>query len=352
MEWLNRNVLIGQTDKRGTAWHHRADLQGDEPNHYPGFIPVGDVQRRLFGFEQVPRKVGILVPDVFGTVDVDGVAHRFVLDDAHMAVADDDDTVLGIHASEYAVHTFNEWLLDNMATILDDTLGISSAGLLRKRRQAWVEVSMPENVDTPEGVTFRPNLLAFTSHDSTLSTTYKRTIGLVVCDNTLAARIGEDGQEVRYRHTSGSITRVAEAREALGIIYSAAEDFQTELTVLCNTTVTDAQWQKVLDAMFPYPRDEATGKVVESGRSFTMAANKRESVDQLYRYDVRCQPWTGTKFGVVQAFNTWKTHKATARNTYGGGRPERIMANVIGGQGASFDALVSDAVDKVLAPTG
>ena len=48
---LNSSTLIGNTDARGTAWHYRAEHQGDEPNHYPGPIPVADVQRRL---EKVP----------------------------------------------------------------------------------------------------------------------------------------------------------------------------------------------------------------------------------------------------------------------------------------------------------
>jgi hypothetical protein len=30
-QWLNRNVLIGYTDQRGTAWHYRATAQGASP---------------------------------------------------------------------------------------------------------------------------------------------------------------------------------------------------------------------------------------------------------------------------------------------------------------------------------
>ena len=59
-----------------------------------------------------------------------------------------------------------------MAKILDDNLSISSAGLLRNR-VAWVEVSVPDNITTPEGVVFRPNPLATTSFDGSLATSYK-----------------------------------------------------------------------------------------------------------------------------------------------------------------------------------
>ena len=49
--WLNTQTLIGFTDQRGHAWHYRADDQGDEPNHYPGAVPIADVGRRLFGWD-------------------------------------------------------------------------------------------------------------------------------------------------------------------------------------------------------------------------------------------------------------------------------------------------------------
>ena len=62
-EWLNRNVLIGFTDKRGRAWHYRKSEQGQEPNHYSGPIPLGDVERRLFAWEPVEASVQAVVSD-------------------------------------------------------------------------------------------------------------------------------------------------------------------------------------------------------------------------------------------------------------------------------------------------
>lgn len=53
MIWLNSQTLIGNTLQRGNAWHYREDLQGVEPNHYEGFIPVEDVTRRLFNFSMI-----------------------------------------------------------------------------------------------------------------------------------------------------------------------------------------------------------------------------------------------------------------------------------------------------------
>ncbi len=74
------------------------------------------------------------------------------------------------------MHQYETWLLETVANILDDDLSISSAGLLRGGAIAWVEVSVPENITTPEGVEFRPNLLTTTSFDGSIATTFKRTI--------------------------------------------------------------------------------------------------------------------------------------------------------------------------------
>jgi hypothetical protein len=161
-KWLNTNVLIGVTEKRGHAWHYRAEDQGTEPNHYPGPIPITEVKRRLFAWTAQPARV--FVEDRFGLRPAT----------AHLGVtASDNGDLLAIHTDEYEIHQYSTWLLDNVDALLDDGLTIGSAGLLRERKQAWVSVEVPGHITTPEGVEFRPNLLACSSHDASLKTRYK-----------------------------------------------------------------------------------------------------------------------------------------------------------------------------------
>ena len=70
---LNTQTLIGYTAKRGTAWHYRAEAQGDEPNHYDGPIPVADVHRRLFSWTPVtaPLQAAIINDDGVTTITDD-----------------------------------------------------------------------------------------------------------------------------------------------------------------------------------------------------------------------------------------------------------------------------------------
>ena len=68
MSWLNTNTLIGFTDERGNAWHWRAEEQGDLSNHYPGAIPLDDVENRLFHWEAESRRLAVEVPADVGSM--------------------------------------------------------------------------------------------------------------------------------------------------------------------------------------------------------------------------------------------------------------------------------------------
>jgi phage/plasmid-like protein (TIGR03299 family) len=341
-QWLNTQTLIGFTDKRGHAWHYRADEQGAEPNHYPGPVPVPDVARRLFAWDAVsrPLSVAMLTDDLAAadSIDATGQAVRYVpVPDRQAIVRSDTDTVLGLFSSGYTIHQYREWLLDTVASILDDCLSIGSAGLLKGGAVAWVSVEVPETITTPEGVAFRPNLLACTSHDGSLATTFQRVVTNVVCDNTMSAALAEHGQRVKVRHSRYSRMRLAEAREALAIVHTIADDFAAEVADLTRTTVTDRQWAAFLDAHAPVP--------AEQGRSRTIAERKREALGRLWNHDARVSPWRGTAWGVVQAVNTYVHHEQTVR---GAERAERNMLRAVDGGVDQLDTTTLATVRRVL----
>lgn len=350
LSWLNTMTLIGNTDQRGKAWHYRAADQGGEPNHYPGAIPVDDVRRRLFGWQAVPRRVAVELPATFETMTHIGEAGEplrwAVQDDRQAIAASDDHSVLGLFKDGYKIHQYDQWLLDNVATILDDTLSISSAGLLRGRAVAWVEVSVPDTITTPEGVEFRPNLLACTSFDGSLSTTYKRTVQLTVCDNTMAAALGERGQTVKVRHSRNSLTKIASVREALAMVHATADGFAAEVARLAATPVTGRQFGQVLDALVPVDPEA-------SKRSQTMAEDKRAQIVRLYRLDSRVAPWQNTALGVLQAFNTWRHHEQGGLSGDNAAekraaRADRNAYRAVTGETEREDALVVAALADVL----
>lgn len=328
--WLNLNTLIGYTLKRGNAWHYRAELQGEESNHYDEAVPVDDVLRRLFNFEVLETPLFIRKPN----------GEYVEVEDRKGMMRDDNFDILGIFKSGYTGHGYAEWLLENVATILDDELGIGSAGLLRKGGQAWVSVEVPENIVTPEGVEFRPNLLATTSFDGSLATTYKRVNTIVVCDNTREAALGESGQDFKVKHTKYSAYRIKDAREALQIVHSMADDFSAEVAALSATKVSDGDFLKLMQVLVPINDD--TSKI-----GITKAENKRAELVNLYNFDNRVAPWKGTAYGVAQAYNTWRQHNATVRK--GVPRGVRNMENLVTGKTGMEDRLVLDTLATIQA---
>jgi len=330
--WLNTYTLIGFTEKRGRAWHYQAAMQGNEPNHYPGPIPLEDVQRRLFSWTAKSAPLYTGIPG--------GILSE--IPDRQAIVRSDNGDVLGIFKSGYQPHQYQEWFLENVGKILDDDLGIGSAGLLRNGAQAWVQVEMPDSIETSQGVTYRPNLLAVTSFDGSLATTYKGTIGIVVCDNTMGAALGETGKRFKLKHTRYSTLRIGEARKALDIVFTMAKDFEAQLDELCSIQVSPGAFQKTLDILIPLTGPD--GKPL-TGRSRTMAGTKRDEITRLYRFDTAVAPWAGNAFGVLQAFNTHRHHLGIVRGT---SRVQRNRAAAIDGTGQREDERVLVAVRQAV----
>jgi len=326
MEWLNLYTLIGFCVKRGRkAWHHRIELQGIESNHYDGPVPVEDVLRRLFNWqaeesEMLYRFRGQLMQ---------ASGHKVI-------IRGDNGALLGKFKDGYQIHQPSEWLLENVATILDDELGIGSAGLLKNGAVQWVSVEVPENIVTPEGVEFRSNLLATGSCDGSIATTFKRVRTDVVCDNTRDMALSEAGQQFKVKHTKNSELKIMEAREALAVVHQMDEEFAKEIGELCAWKVSDNEFLKHLQIMIPV--NDEMSKV-----GITKGENKRNEIVSLYQQDERVAPWKGTAYGVAQAYNTWRQHEATVRK--GVPRHVRNMENLISGKQADED----NGVLKVLA---
>jgi hypothetical protein len=85
-------------------------------------------------------------------------------------------------------------------------------------------------------------------------------------------------------------------------VHTTADDFAAEVKQLTAQTVTELQFTQVIEQVFPVSDPE-------SKRAVTNTQNKIDQIMHLYRFDPRVSDWTGTAFGVLQAFNTWRHHE-------------------------------------------
>lgn len=353
-QWLNTNTLIGMTEERGTAWHYRAEDQGEKSNHYPGFVPVQDVIDRLFYWEAQNAKMRFHMPatvDNFTFINDEGQLFVDVcVPDRNVTYHPETGQVFGVLKTD-SIHQYSKWLLENLAHLVTpdglaattDVLGIGSAGVLRGGAQAWVQLEPSETFKTAEGLSYRPHILAYSSHDSTLATTYGCSTTIVVCDNTMQMARNEMSRSKRQHKVRRSVKsmgekKIRDARLAMDLIIEDSEGFAEDLKELCATTVTNRQFEAFLGEWAPFPS--------ESGPGRTRAENKREKLMNLWRNDNRVSPWAGTAFGVLQATNTYDHHESQKPKDMQ--RSERNMSRAINGDQATSDARTLKLLDLVL----
>jgi phage/plasmid-like protein (TIGR03299 family) len=339
-EWLNTYQLIGYTDPsygRGNAWHDNKALRtqlGIEDNHYSHAIPVEDVLRRLYNWKAVEAEIVIRAKDDSGRI-IESVDQ----DRKAIVRSDDPSTVFNVFKSGYQIHQYEQWLLKDVGNLLDDDLNIGTAGLLRRGGKSYVTLELPETIKTPSGFDIRPHLLACTSHDGTLSTTYQLVTTIVVCDNTLAGALGEQTPQVKVRHSKHSIGRLQTVREALSLVHEYTDDLTIELERLAVQQVTDNEFQAIIDHLVPVTLGEEVRPQVQA-----RAQNKQELIRSIYKTDKRVSAWAGTSLGVLQAFNTYNHWFAGSDKN----RDERNKLNTVTGKSEANDRVVLDAIKNLV----
>lgn len=332
LEYLRQNILVGFAEKRGRAWWSRkVDENGGPANHFPGAIPLETVLDRQYGWEY--EAVRVWTGDRDPLEEAEGWQAIRRTDNHH---------VFAFPTSGYRIHNRRDWCLKLVSEITDTAagdLGIAGAGVLRNGAQCYVQFELPENVQA-NGEELRPFILAATSGDGSIRSVVKTGVTRVVCDNTLAAGLAEKGNAFRVKHTSNSEVKLSEARDALGILHKASEDFIREMDQLMNTPVSDAEWGKIVAQMIPELHKAKTE------RSKTMAENRAARLLHLYNNDMRVAPWRDTAWGVTQAFSTYSQHESTVRSF--SSRFERTMVNAVGTRLEAEDGQVRAALAKVL----
>ena len=319
-EWITSgNVLAGFTGKRGNPWWFRPG-KGMEPFLFDGPVPMDSV-KRLLGFEIVNRPV--MVEYNGGISEVPGQVAWMRGDDADS----DTPTVFGIHSAKYRGHGYNEWLIKNVMSVVGGAADVANAGLLNRGAVAFVQIERPESVEiTGAGgptTKIRPFIMATTSFDASVATTYKAGWVNVVCDNTHVAFLMDGLESYRVKNTANSEFDTLKAADVVGTLDLIAESTAREIERWSAIDVSDKAWGAFVEAAAPVTDDK--GQPL-SPRSISLAESKREALTGLWRTDIRVQPWSGTAWGVVQAVNTYRQHMSIVR---GMSREERTITRAV-----------------------
>jgi len=240
--------------------------------------------------------------------------------------------VLNTVSKSHGLHQFRDVLVDNLFTLLDASetdLQVSGAGLLKNGAVGWVQVQAP-CLEAGEG-DVAPTLTLASSHDGSLATSYRVGMFRFICSNQIGALRRNSKNVFKLRHTLNSAMNFTTARNTLGLMWNQAESFNAEVNTLIETSVSDAEFYRIVNQLAPMPPESAT----EAAR--TRWENRVESVSNIYRNDERVGDFRGTGWGVVQAFNTYRQHERPFRANGTAGTTSRL--------GRTMGDFLSGAID-------
>jgi phage/plasmid-like protein (TIGR03299 family) len=313
-QWLADNVLAGFAIARPPWWAKYAEREGHTPNLFDGPVPMDRVHTLLASW--TPKTTRVLdEEDVIELIkqghagaDLIRMITESCREGTHKLVkADDNNDRLGLVGVDSVLHTYREWLTDTVTECVGDEAQISSAGLLRNRAQAWVQIERPETAVGPAGVKFSPYVTLSTSLDASMATQINQNTTMTICDNTLSVT---RGQGLSFKHTSGSSSKLGVYRGVMSAIMQGEHDFRAVLERLLAEQVSDDAFDKFVAALVPIADDDLPAKKTRSNR-------KRQQITDLYRTDERVAQWKGSAFGALQAVNTWDQHMSRLVNRTG-----------------------------------
>ena len=375
--YLHDNIRVGGVkgllDKLGNvipdgwrtpAWWFNASKEaqrianGDSPSHYATSIPLSVIRSELFGWSaldgvisitvdlHIPgdhplsktpgteenRQVTFKVPEWKGVIREDKLIECYLQDRLDELGSE---TVLNVASAGFNTASFAKVLLDNTIEIVGggDNVVCTGAGVLKWGKIGYIEVSIPETMHDPaSGIEYRPNLLGSTSFDGSVGTRWDKTITNVVCDNTHQWALSQASDKTgsfKIKRTKNFVARMTDARQALGLLEQAGNEFLEVTHEWMKIPVSPKQFLKFLEVIVPVPELKVIEKDVvglsEQGEQIvlkeqrvstkgqTQALNKRDVMSKLYFEDSRVSPWTGTKLGVAQMVNTWAQHEQTMK---------------------------------------
>ena len=401
-QYLNAgNILVGNTANTGNAWWYNQSLENPNlPTHFADFIPLTTVRDRLFGWSawESNRLVAYFERPVLddkgnSVLDSDGNVvmktyevpvrsfkaigrEDWIVNGVPSDEEEGADAILHVQAKDYGVHQLQEVFITTTSQILGGAdniaMGVSSAGLLKWGRRAWITITIPKNLmNDDSGLEFRPNLTVSTSFDSSLATSWTRTFGVPVCDNTLDYQLIKAGGNGKFvlKHTKNSVARIKDAAEALGLLNQQADEMDKALSELVNVEVSEQLFIKWLDKMVPVPELKETVKTITSiqgeqiqikktsTNGHTMAMNRRDKLVEMWDRDPRVSPWKNTKLGIVQLWNTFNQHERTfkASQQFNGNRlaakVESNQVKTLNGDFFKEDAKAIQILDEIMADT-
>lgn len=212
----------------------------------------------------------------------------------------------------------NEEHAEFLNTLVDESgAHFELAGAMDGGRKVFLSMKLPGHINIGGVDPIDVSLLALNSHDGSMSFTLAPTPVRYACRNVLNSFFSGMPGLVRIRHTSGAKKNmVVQAREALDLSFKYLDGFQEEAEQLINTTMTQSQFEAIIEREF--------GPVEDASAAAETRANKKvEKMQELFadaqtQEGIRDTAWAG-----YNALVEWADHFSPTR----GATPDQSRAS-------------------------
>ncbi|WP_199431206.1 DUF932 domain-containing protein [Qaidamihabitans albus] len=215
--------------------------------------------------------------------------------------------VLAVVGKDYTV-VQNEEHCELLNLLVDEGgAHFETAGSLRGGRETFVTMKLPKHVTIAGTDDIELYLAAMSSHDGTTAWRVIVTPVRIVCANTQRMALHSARASYSIRHTKSARTKISEVRTALGIVWQYCDAFETAAEHLIQETLTDAQFNGIVDQLWPYDPDDE-GKRAERNRQ-----RRTSTLHQLFADTDTNSAIRGTRWAGLQAITEYLDHYAPAK---------------------------------------
>ena len=182
-----------------------------------------------------------------------------------------------------------------------------TAGALDGGRQVFISMKLPGHINVGGVDPVENYIAAINSHDGSMSFTLMVTPVRIVCANTMNLAFENKSHIFRIRHTSGAETAMhTQAREALDMTFNYLDGFQEQAERLINTTMTQSQFEEIIEREFGAPDDAAAAAI-------TRAERKIEEMSGLFADSMTHEGVRNTAWAGLNSLTEWFDHFSPTR---------------------------------------
>lgn len=168
---------------------------------------------------------------------------------------------LGVVGSQYEVIQ-NSDAFDFLNHLVDESGAVfETAGSLNGGRQVFMSMRMPNSVVLGDGQdSVDMYLMATTSHDGSRAFTAAVTPIRPVCKNTVDLALSEAESSWYMRHTTNVQGKIAQAREALGLVFAYQDEFEKSVEELVSASFSAKEFESFLESLIKEPKNPTDRK--------------------------------------------------------------------------------------------